>query len=88
MIKVFLTANLKKYYPTASFEAKASSIKKLIQDMDQTKPGFAHYILEDDGSIRRHVNIFVNHKVIEKNQTHLFLKEGDEVHIMQALSGG
>jgi hypothetical protein len=56
--------------------------------MDKTRPHFSTYILEDDDSVRKHVNIFVNGKIIPKSQTNYKLQHGQTVHIMQALSGG
>ena len=88
MIKVFLTANLQQYYPKAQFEIEAGHVLELLHKMDLVRPHFSSYILEDDNSVRKHVNIFVNGKVIPKQQTNLKLETGNTVHIMQALSGG
>lgn len=88
IIKVQLTANLQKYYPQDQFELSAGSVLQLLHKMDEVRPHFSTYILEDDNSVRKHVNIFVNGKVIPKTQTQMKLKDGDAVHIMQALSGG
>lgn len=87
-VKVRLTANLQKYYPFAEFEMKASSILELLDRMDGVRPHFSSYILEDDRSVRKHVNIFVDGHLIPKKETNRGLKPGSTVHIMQALSGG
>jgi sulfur-carrier protein len=88
IIKVFLTANLQQYYPQPQFEIDAESVLYLLHKMDKTRPHFSTYILEDDDSVRKHVNIFVNGKIIPKSQTNYKLQHGQTVHIMQALSGG
>lgn len=87
-VKVQLTANLQKYYPRAEFELEAGTVLKLLQKMDEVRPHFSSYILEDDRSVRKHVNIFVDGRLIPKKETHRELKPGCIVHIMQALSGG
>ena len=87
-VKVHLTANLQKYFSKAQFEISAMTVLDLLQKMDQERAHFSTYILEDDQTVRRHVNIFVNGKLIAKNNTQMTLKSGDTVHIMQALSGG
>ena len=47
------------------------------------------YIIDEQGALRKHVNIFIGNSVIE-DKTSLADKvnESDEVYIMQALSGG
>lgn len=87
-IHVQLTANLQKYFSKAKFEIQADSILDLLKKMDEERENFSTYILEDDQSVRKHVNIFINGKLIAKTATHSLLKSGDSVHIMQALSGG
>jgi len=87
-VKVHLTANLQKYYSKSQFEIEASSVLDLLKKMDLERAHFSTYILEDDQSVRRHVNIFINGKLIPKTETKTSLKNGDTVHIMQALSGG
>ena len=47
------------------------------------------YLLEEDGSLRKHVNIFVRDEMMtDRNTLSDILTEGDEVLIFQALSGG
>ncbi len=89
MIKVALTANLRQYYPEARFELAAGSVRELLAAMDRVRPHFSRYILEDNDTIRRHVNIFINGEVLaDRADIDAGLPPGTEVHIMQALSGG
>lgn len=88
MVKVQLTANLQKYYPQPQFEMESHSLLELLQKMDEVRPHFSSYVLEDNKHVRKHVNIFINGELLPKNKTDRSLKNGDTVHIMQALSGG
>jgi sulfur carrier protein ThiS len=88
VVKVVLTANLQKYYPEREFQCDASSVRDLLARMDQTRAGFTSYVLEDDATVRKHVNIFLNGQLLPKNAVSTPVKAGDTVHIMQALSGG
>lgn len=88
MVKVHLTANLQKYYPIHQFEIEATDILDLLQRMDQVQKKFSSYILEDDKSVRKHVNIFIDGELLPKKETSRQLKSGSTIHIMQALSGG
>lgn len=88
MVKVVLTANLQKYFPKPEMSIDSSSVLDLLAQMDLIQPHFSHYILEDDKSVRKHVNIFIDGNLLPKNETHRRLQSGQTVHIMQALSGG
>ena len=88
MIKVALTANLQKYYPQSKFEIEAETVLDLLKKMDKTQSNFSSYILEDNNSVRKHVNIFIDNQLLPKTETARKLKAGQTVHIMQALSGG
>lgn len=88
-VQVALTANLQTYYPKPRFEMEADTIRQLLQKMDEVRPLFSTYILEDSIRIRRHVNIFINGDLLkDKAAVDTRLQEGAQVHIMQALSGG
>ena len=88
MVKVSLTANLQKYFPKRDFEIDAKTVLELLKKMDETRAQFSHYVLEDDSRVRKHVNIFIDGDLLDKNDTKAALKNGSHVHIMQALSGG
>lgn len=88
MITVVLTANLQKYFPQDKLQLQAANILQLLEKMDQISPRFSSYILEDDKSVRKHVNIFIDGNLLDKSKTSQALKAGQTVHIMQALSGG
>lgn len=91
MIRVVLTANLQKYYPQREFSlssGQAATMRELLARMDEVRPLFSSYILEDDSTVRRHVNLFLNGKLLPKNEVNTPVRDGDTVHIMQALSGG
>ncbi len=88
MVKVVLTANLQKYYPEREFQIEARSVREVLEKMDQTRPLFSRYVLEDDATVRRHVNLFLNGQLLPKDQVRTAVKNGDILHIMQALSGG
>lgn len=90
MPTVNFTYALKRFYPDLdTIEIKASDVKTVVQTIDQTYPGIKNYLLDDQGSLRKHVNIFVDGTLISDRTTLLDqLKPDSEVYIMQALSGG
>ena len=90
MIKVKFTSALKQFFPDLKAqEFQGTSIKEIIASIDAIYPGMQNYLLEEDGSLRKHVNIFVRDEMMTDRDTLSdTLTEGDEVLIFQALSGG
>ncbi len=90
MPKILFTSALKKFYPSLkSQEIPAQTLPELISKVNEIYPGIQDYILEQDGSLRKHVNIFISGELIKDR---IALKDGfkpdDEIYVFQALSGG
>lgn len=90
MVKVKFTSALKQFFPDLSTqELEGASIKELISSIEFIYPGMQDYLLEEDGSLRRHVNIFVRDEMmVDRHSLSDTLIDGDDVLIFQALSGG
>lgn len=90
MANVQFTRHLNRFFPELSEgEIEAKSVAELVQQLDERFPSFAGYLLEDDGSLRKHVNIFVENTLIEdRRKLSDALDANSNVYIMQALSGG
>ena len=90
MVKVKFTSALKQFFPDLiAQELEGASIKEIITSIESIYPGLQDYLLEEDGSLRKHVNIFVRDEMmVDRKTLSDTLNEGDEVLIFQALSGG
>lgn len=70
-------------------EASARNVQELVQHLDQQFPGVAAYLIQDDGSLRRHVNIFLDERWLQDRKTLTDSLSGvTNVYVMPALSGG
>jgi sulfur-carrier protein len=70
-------------------KADAASVKELIDQLDQEYSGLRARLCEDDGNIRRFINVYVNEEDIRFLQGPATpLKSGDEVSIVPAIAGG
>lgn len=70
-------------------EAKAETIKELLAALESEYPGIRERFYDEDGKLRRFINIYVNSediRFLEGEETKL--KEGDEVSIVPAIAGG
>ncbi len=90
MITVKFTSALKRFYPTLEpLEIEAANVEEVVQSVNDHFPGLKDYILDNQGALRKHVNIFVDGSMINDRKTLSdSLEEVKEVYIMQALSGG
>ena len=69
--------------------AKGDTLKDVLKEIENNYPGIGSYILDEQGSLRRHVNIFID-GVLINDRTSLSdrFTENSEIYIIQALSGG
>lgn len=73
----------------AKLEVSGDDIGALIQAIDAQYPGVADRLLDDDGNIRRFINVFVNESEIRTLQgMHTPVRAGDKVSIVPAMAGG
>jgi molybdopterin synthase sulfur carrier subunit len=66
-----------------------TTIGAVLEELNSTYPGLGERILDENGVIRRFVNIFVNDedvRFLQEKETPL--KETDEVSIVPAIAGG
>ncbi len=70
-------------------ECDAKDIKGLIEELGKAFPGLKERICDEEGKIRRFLNIYVNDEDIRfLKMDKTALKDGDEVSIIPAIAGG
>jgi sulfur-carrier protein len=69
--------------------AEGGTISEILTSLEKSYPGLAERICDEEGNIRRFVNIFLNDEDIrfleDKNTP---VKDGDEISIVPAIAGG
>ena len=89
MPKVHFTSNLQRYLSCPSLDVGGASVGAALDVVFEEVPALRSYLLDDQGRLRRHVNIFVNgDPVRDRVKLSDVLKPDDEVFVFQALSGG
>ena len=90
MATVKFTQALKRFYPSlAPLDIEAEQVVSILEKIEELHPGISAYILDDQGRLRKHVNIFVDGQMITDREAQSdSLAANSEVYIMQALSGG
>ncbi|HBY92633.1 MAG: MoaD family protein [Ardenticatenaceae bacterium] len=73
----------------AKVEVQASTIGELVDELEASYPGLKDRLLDEDGNIKRFINVFVNGEEIRSLQSEQTpLKASDEVSIIPAMAGG
>ena len=72
-----------------SVECSAGNINELIDVLDQSYPGMKKRLCDEEGKIRRFINLYLNQEDIRfLDEANPALKSGDEVSIIMAVAGG
>lgn len=70
-------------------QAAGANIAEILDSLDKAFPGLKERICDEQGNVRRFVNVFVNDEDIrfldEKNTP---VKDSDEISIVPAIAGG
>lgn len=90
MAHVKFTPNLQRFFPDLrACEVDAATVADIIPAVDQRWRGLADYIIDEQGALRKHVNIFIGDELIrDKRRLSDAVSADTRVYIMQALSGG
>jgi molybdopterin synthase sulfur carrier subunit len=69
--------------------AEGKTVKEVIEDLEKNYPGLRERICEEDGSLRRFVNVYLNDEDIRfKDNVQTEVKDTDEISIIPAIAGG
>ena len=70
-------------------KASGSNVAEIIDDLEINYPGLKERICDEEGNIRRFVNVFLNDEDIRfLNDKSTDVNDGDELSIVPAIAGG
>jgi molybdopterin synthase sulfur carrier subunit len=70
-------------------QLQAEDISSLMQQLEANYPGFAERVLDDQGNVKRFIQVFRNDDEIRTLQgMETPLSEGDRISIVPAMAGG
>jgi sulfur-carrier protein len=83
--------NVMKYYVNnlSEFSVPASSVQEMIKNIIEQYPEVKFHLVDSQGNLRKHFNIFVNGTHIrDLDGMETGLKDGDKVILMASAAGG
>lgn len=89
MPQVSFTANLRRHREAPVAAVEGATVREALDAVFADDPLLRGYVLDEQGRLRRHVNVFVNNAMIA-DRLGLCDPVGrdDEIYVLQALSGG
>lgn len=87
--RVTFGSNLQRHLPRPVSQASGATVGEVLRNLFQADSLLGTYVLDDQGRLRKHVNVFLNNLAI-KDRVRLsdLAVESDEIYVFQALSGG
>ena len=89
-ITIHVPRELRVYCNGASeLKLSAPSVRTVLDELERRYPSLYRGICDDTGSVRRHVNVFVNKDHMrDRDGLETALIPGDEIIILPSVSGG
>jgi molybdopterin converting factor small subunit len=89
-VNVLIPTPLRKYtHNEETVTAAPGTVTALIADLERQFPGIAARLTDEQGELRRFVNIYVNEEDIRfLTGKDTVVKDGDAVSIVPAIAGG
>lgn len=90
MATVKFTPHLQRFFPDLEeLNIDAETVAEVVQAANARWDGIADYVVDEQGALRKHVNIFVDGELIYDKQTLSDkVTSASKIFVMQALSGG
>jgi molybdopterin converting factor small subunit len=85
MVRVVFTQNLRRHLAAPVGTVEAASVAGALDRVFADNARLRGYILDEQGRLRRHVVLYRNGDKVPLDAP---LAAGDELYVMQALSGG
>lgn len=89
MVRISFTQNLQRHLSAPTADVEGDTVAAAMQNVFETTPKLRHYLLDDQGHLRKHVKIFINERMLADGaRLSDRVEASDEIFVFQALSGG
>lgn len=89
MARVAFTEHVAKVAPDAAGVYAGGTLREVLADVFRSHPQLKHYLLDDQGRVRKHVAVFIDGvRVSGMTALDRPMNDTSDVYMMQALSGG
>jgi molybdopterin synthase sulfur carrier subunit len=89
MPTVSFTSALQRFLPVPPTQVDCATVSEALAVVFASRPTLRGYVLDDQGALRRHVNVFVNGELVrDRARLSDTVDANDDIYVFQALTGG
>lgn len=89
MATVRFTPALQRFLRLPEARVEAATVGEALAALFATTPALRGYVLDDQGALRRHVNIYIGGEPVrDRGRLTDPVGPNDEIYVLQALTGG
>ena len=88
-VHLSFSSALQRHVPCPPLEVEAETVREALEAAFRREPRLRGYLLDDQGALRKHMAVFVNGAAVrDRRQLSDAVARGNEIAVIQALSGG
>lgn len=89
MGRIRFTANLQRHVACPDLPVRGGTVRAALDAVFGENPRLRSYILDEQGRLRRHVNVYINQRAVgDRTGLSDAVTDADDLYVFQALSGG
>jgi len=89
MPQIAFTGHLRRYLDISTAEVSGATVGEALDGAFRANPRLRGYVLDDQGALRRHVSVYIGGlPVVDRQRLTDPVTDSDQIHVLQALSGG
>jgi len=89
MVRITFPAVMQRHIAAPDMEADGKTVAEVLASAFRARPDLRSYILEDDGSLRHHMAMFVDgNQLVDRVALADRVRPDSRIDVLQALSGG
>jgi len=86
---VSFTPALRRFLETPTMVVRGGTAREALDSVFALRPALRGYVLDDQGALRRHVNVYIGGEPVrDRSRLTDAVGPDDEIYVLQALTGG
>ncbi len=89
MVQVIFTPNIQRHVPCPPANAQGATVREVLENVFASNPQARSYVLDDQGALRKHMNIFIDGRAItDRAKLSDLVNPSSKLAVYQAQTGG
>ncbi len=89
MVQITFADSIQRHVPTPPVDTRGGVLREVLAEVFASREQLRGYILDDQGSLRLHLAVFVDdQQIMDPQGLSDEVPDSADIHVIQALSGG